>query len=66
MKFNTVFVSLSLLCIIIFLLLAILNKDIILSQFFSALSLIACLNTVRLVSVENSKSNYKHDEKTGS
>jgi len=44
--------------------LANLNKDIILSQFFTALSLIACLNTVRLVSAENSKSKHKHEEKT--
>ena len=65
MKFNIVFVFLSSLCIIVFLMLAILTKDIILSQFFTSLSVIACLNTVRLVSGENSKSNHKHEEKTG-
>ena len=63
MKFNILFVFLSSLCIIVFLLLAMLNKDIIQSQFFTSLSLIACLNTIRLASGENLKSNYKHAEK---
>jgi len=61
---NLTFFFLSVLGIIVFFMLAISNKDVIISQLFTALSLIACLNTVRLVSGKNSTNNHDDEKST--
>ncbi len=65
MKSNLIYISLNILGVFAFFLLAILKQDVILSQLFLSISLIMSLNTIRLVSGKNLNINHKHEEKTG-
>jgi hypothetical protein len=61
---NIIIVFLNLLCMIVFFILVILNKDLLVSQLFKALSLIFCLNTVRLVSGKKINTSQNHEKNT--
>ncbi len=65
MKYNSIWIFVSIVGIIILIAASIINQDVIYSQLFLSLSLMTALNLMRLASGKSVNTNNQHEKKTG-